>query len=160
MTHLYVDMDGVLADFDRHHEAAFGLPASKLTDDVDWAAVRGVKDFYLHIPPMPDMLELWDFIEPHKPIILTGVPKSVPEAAENKRAWVVKNLGPQPMICCPSKEKSKFCNIGDVLIDDWDKYKHLWLAAGGRWVTHTNAADTIKQLSHMDLGDPFAGLKA
>jgi beta-phosphoglucomutase-like phosphatase (HAD superfamily) len=29
---LFVDMDGVLADFDRHHETVFGARADTLTD--------------------------------------------------------------------------------------------------------------------------------
>jgi hypothetical protein len=37
---LFVDMDGVLADFDAHHEAVFGVRPSKVTDNVHWAAVR------------------------------------------------------------------------------------------------------------------------
>src|SRR5262245_38000386 len=38
-------MDGVLADFDRHHEAIFGVRACKIADNVDWAAVRAFRAF-------------------------------------------------------------------------------------------------------------------
>ena len=48
---LFVDMDGVLADFAQHHQAVFGWRPEK-EDNVDWAAVRKVEDFYLNIPPM------------------------------------------------------------------------------------------------------------
>lgn len=82
---LYVDMDGVLADFDAHHETVFGVRACKLTDNVDWLKVRAVEGFYASIPPMADAHELWMFIDRHKPIVLTGVPPKVEEAAENKR---------------------------------------------------------------------------
>ena len=37
---LFVDMDGVLADFDRHHETITGYRSSKLLDNADWAAIR------------------------------------------------------------------------------------------------------------------------
>lgn len=147
MTTLYVDMDGVLADFDRHHETVFGIRANKLIDNVDWQAVRAAKDFYLNIPPMPDFDELWAFIGPRKPIVLTGIPYSVTEAETNKRAWIAKHLGPnQPVQCCKSKDKSRFCVPGDILIDDWEKYRDLWLAKRGRWITHTSASETISQL--------------
>src|SRR3984893_8427586 len=66
---LFVDMDGVLADFDRHHETGFGVRSDKLTDNVDWAAVGAVKDYYLSIPPMADLALLWGRIERYRPII-------------------------------------------------------------------------------------------
>jgi len=33
---IFVDMDGVLADFDAHHEAVFGTRPNKTSDAVDW----------------------------------------------------------------------------------------------------------------------------
>lgn len=149
---LFVDMDGVLADFDAHHEAVFGFRSCKLADNVDWKAVRAVENFYLGIPPMPDLAELWERIEKHNPIVLTGVPSSVVEAPENKRSWVRKNLGDHVEVrCCRSKEKFKHASPGDVLIDDWEKYRGLWLSAGGRWITHTSAAQTAEALTELGL---------
>src|ERR1700727_2895615 len=113
-------MDGVLADFDAHHEAVFGARSEKISDDVDWAKVRVVKDFYLNIPPMADMPILWDFIGRLKPIVLTGVPSSAEEAASNKRGWVTKHLGDHVEVrCCLSEEKCLHAEPGDILIDDW-----------------------------------------
>jgi hypothetical protein len=144
---LYVDLDGVLADFHTGYEKAFGVRPCNHADNVDWDAVRYVPDFYLNLPPMPDMHILWTCIAGLKPIVLTGVPSSVPEAPANKRAWVVKNLGSDVEVrCCRSSEKYKHAAPGDILIDDWTKYRHLWEAAGGIWVTHTNARDTVFHL--------------
>lgn len=154
MRQLFVDMDGVLADFDAHHEATFGYRSDKLADNVDWDAVRGVKDFYLNIPPMADLQQLWERIGPLNPIVLTGVPWSVVEAPENKRAWVRKNLGSHVEVrCCKSAEKCLHARPGDILIDDWEKYKHKWIEVGGVWITHTSAAETIRQLDQLDLLD-------
>ena len=147
---LFVDMDGVLADFDAHHEAVFGVRSDKLADNVDWSAVRARPGFYLHIPPMPDMDVLWAHIAPFRPIVLTGVPDSVPEAPDNKRAWVLKHLGAAVEVrCCRSRDKCLHAAPGDILIDDWDKYRDLWIAKGGRWITHRSAAETIQVLEGM-----------
>lgn len=144
---LYVDMDGVLADFDRQHELVFGVRSDKQADNVDWAAVRMVKDFYLDMPPMPDMPALWARIARYQPIVLTGVPAAVEEAPANKRAWVRKHLGNEvELICCRSRDKSLYAAAGDILIDDWEKYRVLWVAKGGIWITHQNAAATIAAL--------------
>lgn len=149
---IFCDMDGVLADFDAHHEAVFGVRADKLLDNVDWAAVRAVPDFYLNIPPMPDMRALWARIEPHRPIILTGVPASVAEAPDNKRAWAHRHIGEHVQVrCCPSKDKCLHAEPGDILIDDWEKYRHLWEAAGGIFLTHRSAAETIAELDRLGI---------
>lgn len=149
---LYVHMDGVLADFDRHHETVFGTRADKAADNVDWAAVRAVGDFYLNIPPMADMSMLWARIERYKPIVLTGVPRSVEEAPENKRAWVRRHLGSHVEVrCCRSREKCQHAQPGDILIDDWEKYRHLWVAKGGVWITHLGAAQTAHALDALGL---------
>jgi hypothetical protein len=144
---VYVDLDGTLADFDAHYEHHLGTRPCKNSDNVDWNAVRGIPNFYRGMPPLPDFEELWKFLEPLRPSILTGIPSSVPEAADNKRAWVEKHIGLHcTTICCLSREKYKYAKGGALLIDDWTKYRHLWVDAGGIWITHTSAKDTIRQI--------------
>ncbi len=145
---IFVDMDGVLADFDAHHEAVFGVRSDKMADNVDWDVVRAVTGFYRDIPPMADLPALWAVLGRHSPIVLTGVPRSVEEAANNKRAWVREHLGSDIEVrCCRSSEKCQHAKPGDLLIDDWEKYKALWIDAGGRWITHRSAAETIQELA-------------
>ena len=144
---LFIDMDGVLADFDQHYEDVFGTRPSREFDNADWDKVRAVGDFYLNIPPMADMAELWEFAAPFNPTILTGIPKSVDEAADNKRAWVRKNLGAHvPVICCRSSEKYLHGGPDAVLVDDWEKYKDKWVRAGGVWITHVTARQSVETL--------------
>lgn len=149
---LYVDQDGVLADFDSHYQTLFGSSPNKLQDKVDWRRIQSCPDFFATIRPMSDLPELWSFLKPLDPIVLTGVPVSLREtAAEQKRAWSRRHLGEDvEIICCLSREKATFAKPGDILIDDWEKYKHLWVEAGGIWVTHRSAAQTIQQLQ--DIG--------
>lgn len=145
---LYVDMDGVLADFDRHYFNIFGISTSKLTDNVNWKQVNEIPDFFLGIPPMEDMWELWDFVKPYHPTILTGAPQDIQKSPSNKIRWVEKHLGEHvPVITCQSKKKYMYAIPGAILIDDWTKYKHLWEQAGGIWITHTSAKTSIEQLT-------------
>lgn len=149
---LFVDMDGVLADFDAGYERAFGVRPSKHTDNVDWQLVRDRPNFYRDLPPMEDALELWSYVARYNPIVLTGVPWSVPEAPSNKRAWIYKVLGRGVEVrCCLSKEKCLHAAAGDILIDDWEKYRQLWIDQGGVWITHLNAELTIAELKGMGL---------
>jgi hypothetical protein len=144
---VFVDMDGVLADFDTGYANLFGPHGGKDSDDVDWKKVRDTPGFYASLPPMPDFDMLWRALEPYHPIILTGVPLSVPEASENKRAWAVRHIGPDVrMICCKSRDKCLHGKPGDVLIDDWGKYKQRWVDMGGYWITHSTAVQSIRTL--------------
>lgn len=153
MAQLFLDMDGVLADFDTGYFNRFGHRPSKHDDQahaVDWELVRQTPGFYRDLPPMEDFHELWDYASHFKPIVLTGVPRSVEGAKSNKREWVDHWLGVDtPMIGCPSRDKSLYLTPGDVLVDDWEKYKDLWIAAGGRWITHTSAAQSIYSLKQL-----------
>jgi len=150
---VFVDMDGVLADFDAHHETVFGFRPDKITDNVDWSVVRAVGDFYLNIPPMKDFHVLWDHVAPYNPIILTGIPDNVPEVAGNKTAWARKNIGDHVEVrCCRSRDKSLHADFGDILIDDWEKYMHLWIGVGGVWVTHTSALESVERLVELGVG--------
>jgi hypothetical protein len=42
---------------------------------------------------------------------------------------------------------------GDILVDDWEKYRDLWIARGGRWVTHVTAEQTISQLRSLGINE-------
>ncbi len=148
---IYVDMDGVLADFDRHYRKTFGRVATR-PGGTDWEAVRAHKGFYQGIPPMPDMDVLWTRLAPYNPIVLTGVPQQVDEAADNKREWITKYLPlGTKVICCRAKDKWMFCTPGDLLIDDYERHMQLWLVAGGRWITHISAEATCRRMDLMGI---------
>ena len=146
---IYVDADGVCVNFEKGYEDLTGKLLNK--GEVDWAIIGDRKNFYRDLEPMPDMWELLHFVLPYEPFILTGIPsvETVPEAADNKKEWFRKHGVDVPVICTRSKTKSNYCLPGDILIDDWEKHKHLWVAKGGIWITHTSAKDTIEQLKRI-----------
>lgn len=151
---IFLDMDGVLADFDAGYEKRFGVRPDKASDNVDWQLVRSTPNFYRDLPPMPDCYDLLLGLSKlgirlTSLTILTGVPANVPEALANKRAWVEDHIPPIPIIGCRSKEKCLHGQAGDVLIDDWDRYKGLWEGMGGHWITHTSAASSLQQLREL-----------
>lgn len=155
---LFVDMDGVLADFDTHYINTVGpLPPKYRTDlakeaDINWCALEDAH-FFAHCPPMPDMHVLWKALAPLKPIVITGCPETGRERAEqNKRGWIAKHLGADIEVrCVRSSEKYLHAAPGDILIDDWEKYKGKWIEAGGIWITHKNALQTIGTLRIMEV---------
>ncbi len=113
-----------------------------------WDNIRNHGSFFESLPLLPDALELWEGckrLHP-EPIILTGIPYSVPDAGEQKLRWVDKHIGPDArVICCASAEKREHGRPGDVLIDDWNYYQSLWEQMGGVWVLHISARESLAE---------------
>lgn len=152
---VFVDMDGVLADFDTLYLERFGVALgpfrSTYTDPPNfWENIRGHGRFFEALPMMADALDLWRGLKTLgvAPIVLSGVSeKTGDDSAEQKRRWVRRWLGKNvPMIFCKSSEKCVFGRAGDVLIDDWTKHQAKWEAMGGVFIVHTSAEESLRQL--------------
>ena len=155
MTQIYVDMDGVLADFDRAAWERLGLrdprkAESDLGGPEFWRRIGAIPHYYRSLPLMPDARVLWAGVlaaRPRPPIILTGVPWSIATAVADKRAWAAEHFPCAAVITCAAKDKARYCRPGDILIDDWPKYRALWEAAGGTFIVHTSAATSLEVLA-------------
>ena len=98
---------------------------------------------------MPDALDLFEAVEALRPIILTGCPRGG-WAEPQKLAWAAEHFPGIPMVVCASKDKRDYCKPGDVLIDDRPKHRAKWEDAGGVWITHNSARQSIDALNrHM-----------
>lgn len=150
---IHLDLDGPIADFDGHYFNCFGIRPTRwpLPDSTDWKLVNSVPDFFATIPMTHDALELLNGVG-HPFQILTGTPKSVDVASNQKRDWVTARIVPAPpVVCCPAREKWMHGRPGDVLIDDFLKYADLWRAMGGDFIHHTSAAESLRQLRALGL---------
>lgn len=151
---LYLDMDGVLADFDKRAGEVFGMPPgefeAKHGEAAFWEALYAVPDFFYTFDPMPDASLLLEGTAHLGPIVLTGIPRGE-WAADQKRRWIREKLDPRfphlNVITCRSRDKRLYCKPGDVLIDDRAQYRHLWEEAGGTFILHTSAEQSLADLS-------------
>ncbi len=154
MAQLFLDLDGVLADFDGGARALLGMSPAAYEERYGkgrfWKQLANAPDFYGTLPLMPDARELYDAVSHLDPIILTGLPVGN-WAAPQKRTWVERHFPGVEVITTQARFKSKYCTEGDVLVDDRDKYQDLWVAAGGVFVLHENAADSLGQLRRLGI---------
>jgi hypothetical protein len=146
---LFLDCDGVLADFNSHAESIFGIHPRKAEDELGterfWSDLRAQKHFFLALPLMPDAARLFEAVRHLNPVILTGCPKGG-WAEPQKIAWAAKHFPGTRMITCRTRDKRNYMKPGDVLVDDWPKYHHLWEETGGIFILHENAETTIPQV--------------
>jgi len=151
---LYLDCDGVLADFDGGFESKFGCLGHEYEDEhgtkAFWSVIKKDTNFFGTLPLMPDALDLYNAVKHLRPIILTGCPFGN-WAEHQKFSWRDKHFPGVPMVTCLSRNKKAFCQPGDILVDDLSKYAGLWEEAGGTFVLHTSAETTIKKLKMLGI---------
>src|SRR4051812_39600430 len=105
---IWLDCDGVMADFDTLASEVFGLPPRKAEVELGakrfWVDLQAYEDFYFKLPLMPDAMELYDAVKHLDHGILTGLPLG-DWAEPQKRRWGAHYFPDTEMICCASKDK-------------------------------------------------------
>jgi hypothetical protein len=146
---LYLDCDGVLADFDRGAELVLGVPPRVFEQrhgrGAFWARLAQAPDFFHGLPLMAGATELFQAVRHLHPIILTGLPRGDWAAAQKVR-WAAHHFPGTKIITCLAADKRDHCTTGDVLVDDTLKYRHLWEDAGGIFVHHHSVEATLQEL--------------
>ena len=147
---LYLDCDGVLADFDKGATAALGLHprAFEKRHGIGrfWQKLATAPDFYFGLPLMPDAMRLFEAVRHLDPIILTGLPRGN-WAADQKVRWAAQYFPGTRIITTMARDKRDHAKEGDVLVDDQLRHRHLWEEVGGVFVHHRNAEDTLAELA-------------
>jgi hypothetical protein len=150
---IFLDLDGVMADFDAHHLAC-SPGGVKLNYDADkakwWSVVMDTPDFWLNIPLKHDARKLWNFLmRTRLPVEVLSAP-SVSDrerAIAQKSEWVRQHLCTEvPLNFREGAQKHEFAAPDAILIDDWDSNVRRWAKAGGIAILHRTAEDTIAQL--------------
>lgn len=153
---IYVDLDGVLADFDKHFPDCFGFDHKELeTDDRLWECINKHGTFFSDLPLCPNAEAAMEVISGYaKPIILTACPRTnYRHVALQKVGWVRKHFGEdlQVLPVMGGRNKPLFMHAkGDILIDDWDKNIKAWNEDGGIGIHHIdhNWKKTLGNLAH------------
>lgn len=150
---LYLDLDGVLADFAAGLPPEFHCGTGRLPDAIDklmWDHIYAQDAFFRNLPPCPGALAFVDQVAHLHPVILTAChPEHYEDVAAQKRAWVHKHLGKHIPVLPVAKGKYKALFMhapGDILIDDYDRNINNWAAAGGIGILHRDFATTTRSL--------------
>ena len=153
MPKLFLDCDGVLADFDAGaREVLGGMTPAQYEERHSrrefWQRLAAAPDFYNSLPLMPDAQTLFDAVAHLRPTILTGLPLGN-WAAPQKVAWAERHFPGTPIITCMARDKVRYMAAGDVLVDDREDHRAKWEDADGIFVTHNNAERSLSALRNI-----------
>ncbi len=154
---IYCDMDGVLVDFDKQFEKASGGISPREYEETNgkeafWNLIdneNGV-GFWVGMPWMPNGKQLWDYIKPNTPILLSS-PSRSNSSRLGKRLWVRNNLPGTKLILANSYNKKNYADSNNILIDDRPSNIDQWKAAGGIGILFISTEQTIKELKELGL---------
>jgi hypothetical protein len=147
---VFLDLDGVFADFDARVMRLTGKHPGELSRNDLWKAVNRDKRFFAELELIEGCMLLWEATRDMEPIFLTGAPSSR-VFQEQKREWVARIFGPEFAVhVVPKKLKQEFSGPGKVLIDDTPVNIEQWEARGGHGILHTgDHASTVKALEEL-----------
>jgi 5'(3')-deoxyribonucleotidase len=154
-TVIYVDMDGVLADFEGAVRDKLGItmdaPKSKL-----WGKIQHhndtVEPWFYSLPMMSDAKQLMSFLLDNfdDVRILTASGTTPKDGPAQKMDWVRDHFGNIKVnVVRASGEKAAFADPNSLLIDDRSQSIDPFIAAGGLGILHTDAATTIATIKSM-----------
>jgi hypothetical protein len=161
---IYVDMDGVVADFEKRFEDLAGMGANEFKDKYGtkefWDLIdeKNKVSFWRGIEPMIDAQTLMDFVSKHDYEMLTA-PSIKKQSVIGKSLWIKDKTGKlfpsTPKVNYKSAKQKHLIKpkltAFDILIDDKQDTIDRWNSAGGTGILHTSANNTITQLEKLKL---------
>ena len=162
---LYLDMDGVVADFDLSAAQHLGRDLAGYTQDGifpfvgdEWPVIRDIDRFYRDLPPMANDWQLVNIARQYRDrlgwrlLFLTAIPRlnDMPWAIYDKILWVQDHYPDIPVHFGPySHDKQHHCRPGDILVDDRLTNCIEWRAVGGT-AYHVTNRDVVAAANQLE----------
>ena len=161
---VYLDMDGVLADFDQRFRDLSGMEPRDFENKYGKKAFWNLIDeenkikFWVGIPVMPGAADLVDAVKDYNYELLTS-PSAKKQSYLGKILWVRNHIGS----VFPSKPRINFKKAKekhlvkpqlaktDILIDDREDTIGRWNTAGGTGIVYKNIGQVLSDLKKLGL---------
>jgi FMN phosphatase YigB (HAD superfamily) len=153
---IYLDMDGVLCDFEKRFVELYGLTSLGKRDKKQWS--NDWKDFIVNkkafetLDWFPGGKELLAFIRKHPEIHVeilssSGGEKFHGEVTAQKIKWLRSHgINYKANIVSGRKKKAEYATPEKVIIDDTPDVISSFSKAGGQAILHKDVKETIKRL--------------
>ena len=144
MKNIYLDMDGVIADFDKRYQELFKITTKEAERDKKWIQFfdKFIQDrHFATLDLMPEAIELMDYLKG------TGIPITILSSTSSdkrdvairpqKMEWLSKHKIDFPVILVPGAHlKKDYATPNCILIDDTAKNIDGWRREGGIGILH------------------------
>lgn len=151
---IYIDSDGVIADF---YTAANAIGAAGIKHGCTdaWKRIEQQDNFFLHLEELPDavdsVIEIVRKYGLHQVEILTALPRLTGKLTSSQRdkvQWFRQRLSVLQVNAVPNWEHKIYFakDKRDILIDDTERNTSAWTSAGGTAILHRNWKDTLNEL--------------
>ena len=162
--YIYLDMDGVVADFDKRFNDLSGMMPQDYVNKNGLNAFWDLIDekhkvaFWRGIELMPDAQKLVNYVEQH-PFEMLTAPSIKKQSIIGKGLWVKDKIGTlystKPKVTYRSAKQKHTVKPNltkfDILIDDKGSTIDNWNAAGGTGIFYQNADQVINDLKKLGL---------
>jgi 5'-nucleotidase len=158
-TTIFLDLDGVMFDFERHYEELFGHYCHSVSDDQMWTNIHKHPTFFLDLPIFPGATELFRELNSYRVgypidlIVCTACPRTdYQRIALQKKEAFAREFSNDVHVLPMRGGKNKFLFAkakGDILIDDFEKNILPWREHVGPGIIHKNADDTMSEISKL-----------
>ena len=151
ITKIYLDMDGVIADFDRRYKELYKMLPREAEEHKEFDKyftqfIDG--NHFATLDLMPDAMQLINFLRtlkiPTEILSSSSSEKRDPLVRPQKLDWLKKNNIEFPAVIVPGKRhKKEYSNKNTLLIDDTGVNIDQWRREGGIGILHSDAFNTI-----------------
>lgn len=152
---IYVDMDGVIANFNKRYLEKFNVSPEQTRSnrEFDHYFKKFIEDReFATLEPMADMNLLLMFLQsrniPKEILSSTSREEHYDAISEQKKEWLEKqNINFKQNFVPGKRLKAQFATPNSILIDDTLSVIDDWNKAGGIGILHKNAVSTLAILS-------------
>ena len=151
---IYVDMDGVIADFEKRYKEKFKVSPEQTRDNKSFGGFfdKFIADKeFATLDMMPDAALLLAYLNtlpvPKEILSSTASEKWHDNIQPQKTEWLKKHgIHYKANLVPGKKHKYKFATPNSIIIDDTKSVIDDWTKAGGIGIWHTDAISTITML--------------
>ena len=152
---IYLDMDGVIANFDKKYKELFSIPPAEAEKEKKFEPFFNefiAKESFAKLELMPDAINLLNYLRK------TGIPVEILSSTSSERRdaqirpqkmkWLKDHQIEFPVILVPgARLKQEYATPDSLLIDDTPRNIDEWRRSGGIGILYTDYVSCIAMLS-------------